>query len=75
MKANDRGWGSPLIVALFAAAALLAVAFALTQRYGRYPMLTRGLVRNRQFMGASISLLLFGDRDDGHAVPDGARCS
>ena len=35
-------------------------AFALTQRYGRYPMLTSALVRNRQFMGASTSLLLFG---------------
>ena len=38
---------------------LLLAAFALTQRYGRYPMLTRGLVHNRQFVGASTSLLLF----------------
>jgi EmrB/QacA subfamily drug resistance transporter len=60
VKANDRGWGSPEIIALIAATVLLGIAFALTQRYGRYPMLTRGLVRNRQFMGASISLLLFG---------------
>ncbi len=59
VEANSRGWGSPLIVGLFAAAVVLAAAFALTQRYGRYPMLTRALVRNRQFMGASTSLLLF----------------
>jgi EmrB/QacA subfamily drug resistance transporter len=59
VEGNDRGWGSPLIVALFAGAVLLAVAFGLSQRYGRYPMLTRALVRNRQFMGASTSLLLF----------------
>jgi EmrB/QacA subfamily drug resistance transporter len=59
VEANKRGWGSPLIVSLFAASAALAVAFALTQRYGKYPMLTRGLVRNRQFMGASLSLFLF----------------
>jgi EmrB/QacA subfamily drug resistance transporter len=60
VEGNDRGWGSPLIVGLFIAAALLAAAFALTQRYGKYPMLTPALVKNRQFMGASISLLLFG---------------
>jgi EmrB/QacA subfamily drug resistance transporter len=60
VEGNSRGWGSPLIVGLFAASALFALAFALTQRYGRYPMLTRGLVKNRQFMGASTSLLLFG---------------
>jgi EmrB/QacA subfamily drug resistance transporter len=60
VEANNHGWGSPLIVSLFAAAVLLAGAFALTQRRGRHPMLTPGLVRNRQFMGASTSLLLFG---------------
>ncbi|MGH2980165.1 MAG: MFS transporter [Solirubrobacterales bacterium] len=60
VEANNRGWDSPLIVSLLAAAALFTVAFALTQRYGRYPMLTPALVRNRQFMGASATLLLFG---------------
>ena len=42
VEANDRGWGSPRIVALFAGAAVLHAAFALTQRYGKYPMLTPG---------------------------------
>jgi EmrB/QacA subfamily drug resistance transporter len=60
VEGNSHGWGSPLIVSLFVAAGLLTAAFALTQRYGRYPMLTRALVRNRQFVGASISLLIFG---------------
>jgi EmrB/QacA subfamily drug resistance transporter len=60
VEGNKHGWGSPLIVSLFAASALLATAFVVTQRYGRYPMLTPALARNRQFMGASISLLLFG---------------
>jgi EmrB/QacA subfamily drug resistance transporter len=59
VEANNKGWGSPLIVFLFVASALLAVVFALTQRYGRFPMLTRRLVNNRQFMGASTTLLLF----------------
>ena len=60
VEGNERGWGSPLIVGLFVAAGVLGVLFALSQRYGRYPMLTPGLVRNRQFMGATTSLFLFG---------------
>jgi EmrB/QacA subfamily drug resistance transporter len=59
VEANNKGWGSPLIVSLFVAAALLAAVFALIQRYGRFPMLTSALVRNRQFVGASLSLFLF----------------
>ncbi|HEX8065086.1 MAG TPA: MFS transporter [Thermoleophilaceae bacterium] len=60
VEGNDRGWGSTAIVGLFAASAVLAAGFALSQRYGRYPMLTRGLVRNRQFVGASVAFVLFG---------------
>jgi EmrB/QacA subfamily drug resistance transporter len=60
VEGNDAGWGSAEIVGLFAAAAVLAVAFAISQRLGRNPMLTRGLVRNRQFMGANTAFLLFG---------------
>ena len=60
VEGNDRGWGSPLIVSLFVAAAVFTGLFALTQRYGRYPMLTPALVKNRQFVGASTSLFLFG---------------
>jgi EmrB/QacA subfamily drug resistance transporter len=59
VEANQKGWGSPLIVSLFGASVLLMVAFALTQRFGRFPMLTRRLVRNVQFVGASTTLLLF----------------
>jgi len=60
VEANNWGWGSPRIVALFAGTALFTAAFALTQRYGKHPMLTRALVRNPQFMGACTTLLLFG---------------
>jgi EmrB/QacA subfamily drug resistance transporter len=59
VEANNRGWGSTLIVSLFVASALLAGVFALTQRYGRFPMLTRRLVQNRQFAGACTAFLLF----------------
>ena len=60
VEANDRGWGSTVIVALFVVSAALAAGFALSQRYGRFPMLTPALVRNRQFMGACGAFLLFG---------------
>jgi EmrB/QacA subfamily drug resistance transporter len=59
VQANDKGWGSPEIVSLFVASALLTVAFGLSQRYGRFPMLTKGLIENRQFVGANISFFLF----------------
>ena len=59
VEANEKGWGSTLIVSLFVASVVLAIGFALSQRYGRYPMLTRTLVRNKQFVGASLAFLFF----------------
>src|SRR5204863_10053271 len=60
VEANNHGWGSTLIVSLLAVSVLLTIGFALSQRFGRFPMLTRGLLRNRQFMGASGAFVLFG---------------
>jgi len=60
VEANTRGWGSTLIVGLLIASVVLTIAFALSQRYGRWPMLTPSLVRNRQFAGASAAFVLFG---------------
>jgi EmrB/QacA subfamily drug resistance transporter len=60
VEANNKGWGSPEIVGLFAASVALAIAFAYTQSAGRFPMLTASLVHNRQFISASLALLLFG---------------
>ncbi|MEA2399042.1 MAG: hypothetical protein QOK25_2598 [Thermoleophilaceae bacterium] len=59
VEANNRGWGSAEIVGLLSGSVVLAVLFGLSQRYGRYPMLTRALIRNRQFMGSSAAFLLF----------------
>jgi EmrB/QacA subfamily drug resistance transporter len=59
VEANSWGWGSARIVALLAGSVLLAAGFALSQRYGRWPMLPRSLVGNRQFMGACIAFVLF----------------
>jgi EmrB/QacA subfamily drug resistance transporter len=60
VEGNDAGWGSAEILLLFVAAVVLAACFGLSQRLGRHPMLTPGLVRNRQFMGANSAFLLFG---------------
>ena len=60
VEANDAGWGSAEIVGLFGAAVVLTAAFAASQRFGRYPMLTAALARNRQFMGACTAFVLFG---------------
>jgi EmrB/QacA subfamily drug resistance transporter len=59
VEGNSLGWGSPEIVGLLAGSALLAVAFAASQRLVRSPMLTATLVRNRQFTGACGAFILF----------------
>jgi EmrB/QacA subfamily drug resistance transporter len=59
VEANSWGWGSGRIVGLLATSAVLALAFAASQRLGRWPMLQPSLTRNRQFMGASGAFLLF----------------
>ncbi|TMM09049.1 MAG: DHA2 family efflux MFS transporter permease subunit [Actinobacteria bacterium] len=59
VEANNKGWGSTEIVSLFVVAAVLGVGFAVSQRKGRFPMLTRALTHNRQFTGASLSFVLF----------------
>ena len=59
VKANTWGWGSGRIVGLLAASAVLVVAFAASQRWGRWPMIVPSLVRNRQFIGACTAFLLF----------------
>ena len=53
------GWDSGQTIVLLGGAALLAAAFALSQRLGRSPMLVAALTGNRQFMGASATMFLF----------------
>jgi len=59
VEANDKGWGSTEIVSLFVGAAVFGAAFAVSQRIGRWPMLTPTLLRNRQFVAAAGSMTLF----------------
>ena len=60
VEANNHGWGTPLILGLIGLSLVLGVAFGLSQRYGRHPMLTKGITGNRQFMAASGAFVLFG---------------
>ncbi len=55
VRGNDAGWGSPLIVSLFAAAAALLVAFAAVELRVAEPMLPLGLFRRRAFTGVQLA--------------------
>lgn len=58
-EANGRGWDDALILFMLQGAVLLAGAFYLTQRYGKWPMITPALLRNKQFTGANTTMVLF----------------
>ena len=54
VRGNDEGWGSALIVSLFAGAALLLAAFVAIEARVREPMLPLGLFRRRAFTGVQL---------------------
>src|SRR3954466_8893369 len=54
IRGNEEGWGSTLIVALFAGAALAFVVFIAVELRSDHPMFELPLFRNRTFDGASI---------------------
>jgi len=58
IEANRYGWGSPPILSLFAAAAVLLAAFVLIELRRRRPMLDLTLFGNRTFTGANLAALL-----------------
>jgi EmrB/QacA subfamily drug resistance transporter len=55
VRGNDEGWGSTLIVSLFAAAVVLMAAFVAIESRVREPMLPLGLFRNRAFTGVQLA--------------------
>ena len=55
VRGNDEGWGSTLIVSLFAGAAALMVAFLAVERRVSEPMLPLGLFRSRAFAGVQLA--------------------
>ncbi len=60
IEANKHGWTSPLILSLFAAAAVGLVAFVLLELHQRAPMLDVSLFKNPTFAGANTVMLLVG---------------
>jgi EmrB/QacA subfamily drug resistance transporter len=64
-EANARGWGSPLILGLFAVAVVAGIAFVLLELHQRLPLFDMTLFRNPTFAGANtvallVSLAMFG---------------
>jgi EmrB/QacA subfamily drug resistance transporter len=55
VRGNDEGWGSALIVSLFAAAAVLMAAFVAIESRVREPMLPLRLFRNHAFTGVQFA--------------------
>ncbi len=55
VRGNDEGWGSTLIVSLFAGAAALLAAFVAIERRVAEPMLPLGLFRRRAFTGVQLA--------------------
>jgi EmrB/QacA subfamily drug resistance transporter len=58
IEANNYGWTSPRILAVFAVAAVSLTAFVLVERHQRLPMLDLGLFRDSTFTGANLAMLL-----------------
>ncbi|HEX3174298.1 MAG TPA: MFS transporter [Solirubrobacterales bacterium] len=55
VRGNDEGWGSALIVTLFAVAAALLAAFIAIERRVAEPMLPLSLFRRRAFTGVQLA--------------------
>ncbi len=55
LRANDEGWGSTKIVALFAGAGVLLAAFLAIERRVSEPMLPPSLFRRRAFTGVQLA--------------------
>jgi EmrB/QacA subfamily drug resistance transporter len=55
VRGNDEGWGSSLIVSLFAAAAVLMTAFITIELRAKEPMLPLGLFKRRAFTGVQLA--------------------
>jgi DHA2 family methylenomycin A resistance protein-like MFS transporter len=60
IEGNGRGWGSPLIVGLLAAAAALLAGFVAVEARAREPMLPLTLFASAVFSGANASALING---------------
>jgi EmrB/QacA subfamily drug resistance transporter len=55
IESNRRSFGSPIVIASFAAAAVLLIAFVLIERTVQYPMFDLGLFRLPTFTGGAVA--------------------
>jgi predicted MFS family arabinose efflux permease len=55
LRGNDEGWGSTMIVSLFAASAVLLAAFIVIELRSKEPMLPLGLFKRPAFTGVQIA--------------------
>jgi EmrB/QacA subfamily drug resistance transporter len=55
VRGNEEGWGSPLIVSMFAVAGVLLAAFVMIQRRVAQPMLPLGLFKRPAFTGVQLA--------------------
>src|SRR6266487_1879404 len=55
VRGNDEGWGSTLIISLFAGAAVLMLAFIVLEQRVSEPMLPLGLFRRASFTGVQLA--------------------
>ena len=58
IEANEKGWTSPEIIALFVVSAVSFFAFVVLEQRQRAPMLDLTLFRNRTFTGANVTMLM-----------------
>jgi EmrB/QacA subfamily drug resistance transporter len=58
IEANRHGWGSPLILSMFAVSVLALAAFVVLENRQRIPMLDLSLFRNPTFAGANLAMSL-----------------
>ena len=58
IEANNYGWTSARILALFAVAAVALVTFVVLEHRQRVPMLDLSLFKNSTFAGANVTMLL-----------------
>ncbi len=59
IEGHDRGWTSPLILGLFAVAALAGVAFVQVERRSHQPMVAMSLFSDRAFTGGLTALVMW----------------
>jgi EmrB/QacA subfamily drug resistance transporter len=60
IKSNEEGWGDPLVVGLFAVAAVFFALFIVVETRQRLPMLDLRLFRNASFTSANAVMFLIG---------------